>query len=717
VKKQGNVRASPFFPPPTVGAVCGGVPILSYGYTHIFAGCPDLAEDAPLQAGNATPRRKIRLKTSKEISSNFLGGTTPRMPRTPENDYLPLEPIHLIDGDPTTCWSSRVLPHPEAEPVWIRIDLAGETTVTGVALRKRIPGAPRDRAPTHTGSMPLDQGAVEVGMAIPGALEVRVSCDALHWETVFAGETGDTPDKTEFRCAFPPRPAKQVWIVGRRFPRVENWHFSFSVAGAEVRDATGRNLALASLGASVTVSSTFHSAGQTREEHHRLWPVFSNLGLKWVRIGYHDDPINWHWVEKKKGKLAIDPEADAAVTHVVAQGVDVVLSLGFGNRLYTHPDPVRKLPQLWEWYYENPRPPTTPQALQGWARYVRFLCRHFRDRVKVFEVWNEWNIAVYWGAVPNLRDYLAVARTAIPIIRKECPQARVMLGSVSGFCHGIASWTAPRLGEEAAGRSLLLGAVRALAQDVDLIGWHPCYQTPPDGDAMRSYRADVEAFKAWAARQGFRGDFACTEYSYGASYPAPVQPHWWGDYTCSELQKAKLVARFSTLHSALDMGVFFCEAWGNQHYPLDLSLMRRTFGADPIAPLQPSAAYFVMRNLATALAGLRGRRFALRVEGAGQEIETCTLARPGEKVVALWQTAKPQDRCPGIPARVVVAGADLQASGFDCMNGIEQDLRVTSAHGETTVDGILVRDYPVLLRLRGKPRRQRHAKSHAPHRA
>ena len=66
-----------------------------------------------------------------------------------------------------------------------------------------------------------------------------------------------------------------------------------------------------------------------------------------------------------KGELRIDPEADAAITYLAEHGVNVVLALGFGNRLYTQADPRRKLPQLWEWYYEMPAPPTTEEALRA----------------------------------------------------------------------------------------------------------------------------------------------------------------------------------------------------------------------------------------------------------------------------------------------------------------------------------------------------------------
>lgn len=690
--------AEVLFPQPTVGAHCGDVPVYAYGYTHILGASPDLTEVACLQRGNNAPLQKIALKKSGAIGANCMGGTTPRMPRSPQNDYLPLECIHLIDGDPTTCWSSRTVGQPGAEPAWIRIDLPAEREITTIVLRKRVPGAARSSG-ASTGSMPLDNGAVEVGMAMAEELEIRTACDAMTWETVFIGPSNDTPQTQEFRCDFAPLRAKQIWITGRGFKRIENWHFSFSIAAVEILDAAGKNLALASRGAGVTVSSTQHTMGQTREEHHRLWPVFSDLGLKWLRIGYHDDPVNWHWVEQEKGRLAIDPETDAAVTHAANQGIEIILALGFGNRLYTQTDPARQLPQLWEWYYENPLPPTTPEALEGWVNYVRFMCRRFRDRVRVFEVWNEWNIPAYWGQQPSLQDYLNLARAAIPVIRAECPQAQVMMGSVAGFSHGIAAFTPERLAEEAGGKSLFLSAVKELAGEVDLIGWHPFYQPDPEWERVLSYRRDVVAFKEWAARQGFRGECACTEYNWGAGYPAPAEPTWWGGFTCSEMQKAKYVARLSVLHTALNMPSCFCEVWANAAYSLDLGLMRRSFNADPVSPLQPQAAYYAMRNLSTALDGLQPADFSIDIDGTTAGIEVCALARPGERVVALWQTGRAHDDCAGTPVRLRLDGMWRSVTGFDCMNGVEQALQTIRTNGETTVEQLLVRDYPVLVRF------------------
>jgi hypothetical protein len=695
---NGSPEVSAFFEP-VVRATCKGIPVYSYGYTNILGESPDLVEDARVQANGDTTLYKAPLKKSWEITSNRLGTDTPGMPRTPANDYLPLEAIHLIDGDPQTCWSSRMQPQPDVEPVWIRLDLPMERTIHKIVLRKRPPGAKRNMV----GSVPPEEGAVEVGMGMPAELTIKVSRDARHWEVVFEGESGDAPDQREFVYEFTACPAKQIWIIGRNLPRVENWLFAFSIADVEVYDTEGNNVALATRGTGVTVSSTQHAPTQEIEAHRWFWPLHCDLGLKWVRMGHHDDPINWHWVERERGKLRVDPGADAAITYLAERGIDVVMALGFGNRLYTQPDPARKLPQLWEWYYENPKPPTTPEALEAWARYVRFMATHFRDRVRYFELWNEWNIAVYWGAEPNLEQYFAVAHTAIPILREVCPDAKVVLGGVSGYgwrqgCEGMSTCSP----EELAAREReapFLRAIREFAREVDVISWHPIYQTDPELSRCRTYIEDVRALQSYCAAQGFRGEYMASEWAYGADYPAPAPPNWWGDFVCSEIEKAKYVAQLTVAHTALGVGSFFCTTW-NSYYPLDLSLLRRTFSADPISPQQPQAAYYVMRNLATALDELEPAEFSFRVNGGPEDMVTFALARRGERVLALWRSGRTHDHCAGKPCDVLLDGRYESAIGNDPLNGTAQELRVHAEGDRTCVPGILVKDYPILIRLK-----------------
>jgi len=169
------------------------------------------------------------------------------MPRGTENDYLPVEAIHLIDGDLQTCWLSRGQSRPDAQPVWIRLDLPVERVIERVVLRKRPPSA---QARSTLGWVPI-RDAVEVGRGVPTTLTIKLSRDSREWTTVFDGPSGDQPDKPDCEFRFPAQPAKQIWITAGNLPLVENILYAFSLAEVEVYDTAGRNVALATCGTGV----------------------------------------------------------------------------------------------------------------------------------------------------------------------------------------------------------------------------------------------------------------------------------------------------------------------------------------------------------------------------------------------------------------------------------------------------------------------------------
>ena len=138
----------------------------------------------------------------------------------------------------------------------------------------------------------------------------------------------------------------------------------------------------------------------------------------------------------------------------------------------------------------------------------------------------------------------------------------------------------------------------------------------------------------------------------GATAPVTLtRPRRTGGATtrAARLPRRNNVARLTVQHTALACGSFFCEMWGNHFYAMDLTLMRRTFAADPVAPQQPQAAYYVMRNLATALEDLQPATFEWQVTGFPADGERFALERAGERVVTLWQTGRAADECAGTP--------------------------------------------------------------------
>src|SRR5262245_31808689 len=118
----------------TIEGYCNGNPVYAFGFTYIYGVSPDLLPGAKLQVGNTRPITKLKLKKSWEIKHNLCGSTPAREPKTMWNNDQPLLPIHLIDGDPETAWSSRGAVDADVQPEWIRIDLPAETTVAAVVL-------------------------------------------------------------------------------------------------------------------------------------------------------------------------------------------------------------------------------------------------------------------------------------------------------------------------------------------------------------------------------------------------------------------------------------------------------------------------------------------------------------------------------------------------------------------------------------------------------
>ena len=182
-----------------VRSVVDEVPVYAFGDTFFYGASPDLAKGSRLQNGTNAPVRRIHPKKSWEITSNKMGATSPRVPRTELNDYQPYVGVHLIDGDPETYWMSRGQNQPDVEHVWVGIDLPKETCVKATVL---IPRAD-------------NQG-------MPEDFTIQVSRDAWHWETVHENRNYAVPRDTPPRVfPFEPRLVKQIPITARKCTEVD----------------------------------------------------------------------------------------------------------------------------------------------------------------------------------------------------------------------------------------------------------------------------------------------------------------------------------------------------------------------------------------------------------------------------------------------------------------------------------------------------------------
>lgn len=150
----------------------------------------------------------------------------------------------------------------------------------------------------------------------------------------------------------------------------------------------------------------------------RAFPLIKGLGIKTVRL-----QTGWQKTEKEEGKydfLWLDEIVDA----LLKENITPLLSLSYGNRIYC--DDLEKYPNI-----DNGGvghfPIENEKERAAWQNYVGALSNHFKDRVKLYEIWNEPDVSVFCVCdLPWNEAYMELVRMTSPIIRKICPDAKII---------------------------------------------------------------------------------------------------------------------------------------------------------------------------------------------------------------------------------------------------------------------------------------------------
>ncbi len=132
------------------------------------------------------------------------------------------------------------------------------------------------------------------------------------------------------------------------------------------------------------------------------------------------DEAGWAGVERVKGEYRVPDRVEQYIRTAAGKGLDVMLILDYSNRLYDDGDR-----------------PRSPEAIEGFCGYAEFMVRHFGDDIRLYEVWNEWDIGIGLpepyrkGGSPE--DYFKLLKAVYPRIKAANPKATVVAGaSTSG---------------------------------------------------------------------------------------------------------------------------------------------------------------------------------------------------------------------------------------------------------------------------------------------
>ena len=320
--------------------------------------------------------------------------------------------------------------------------------------------------------------------------------------------------------------------------------------------------------------------------------------LKSAGISTIRDEVGWGAVEAQKDRLQMPERYDTYVRRAAARGLNVLLILDYGNR-----------------FYDDADRPQSPEAIEGFCRYSEFVVRHFGKDVRLYEIWNEWDIPI--GLPERHRkegspeSYVRLLKAVYPRIKAADPDVTVLAGaSTSGAVKK--GWL-----EEI----VKLGAL----DNCDAISIHSYNYSEPfpqrGPEACSTWMTSVREM-LWGYHGGKDVPFYVTEMGWSTHVTkGGTDP----ELSASYLARLYLLARTSDSYKGLWWYDFQDDGWNPKYNEDNFGLVR--------PDLTPKPAYYVMADI-SQLVG-KGQ-YVGHIETPDQHVQGLRFTREDRDYWTLW---------------------------------------------------------------------------------
>jgi len=168
--------------------------------------------------------------------------------------------------------------------------------------------------------------------------------------------------------------------------------------------------AIAQAQSSFNIGISVHLANNPAMLQRQL-SLISQVGSNSIR-----DDVFWSHVERQKGQLAVPTGIDDLVDQALKANVQPLLILDYGNG-----------------FYDSGDKPASPKALSAFARYAAFVVLHFKGRVHMYEMWNEWNDTAGNTHRGTPQEYARFLKALYPAVKAIDPSAVFLAGAIAGL--------------------------------------------------------------------------------------------------------------------------------------------------------------------------------------------------------------------------------------------------------------------------------------------
>jgi hypothetical protein len=374
--------------------------------------------------------------------------------------------------------------------------------------------------------------------------------------------------------------------------------------------------------------------------------VLYSYGLKRSRVFFNNQepPVQWDIPE-----FEIRPEWDAMVTRLADNGFIMKYYLTFWDKeTYPNGEGV-PCPRF-----------KTQGEIDNYLEFVWFIVNHFKDRIQYYEMWNEPDVPNYCNKQIEVEDYIDLVEQTVPVIREEYSEAKIVVGAVSGI----------RVSD--AYEYLLTLLESDIMPLVDVVSWHSFYGESPEYEETRdywyAYPSMVQQIKDVASAHGFDGEYQVDELTWWTTGTAPPDQPWEYSPTVAE----KYTSRAIVMHLGMDIATTINRGAGTS-----------------------------LRVLCTVMAGAEPAALPVQIHTTVTNTVSYTFSSPGDnRLVALWTDGIAAEYDPGITTTVTLPGfVDHAVTGIDVVYGFEQPIITSEEDGNLVIRNLLVKDYPIILRL------------------
>jgi hypothetical protein len=236
------------------------------------------------------------------------------------------------------------------------------------------------------------------------------------------------------------------------------------------------------------------------------------------------------------------------------------------------------------------------QLASDFARYTYDVVRHFRGRIRYWEIWNEPNVDAFWHPTPDADDYATLLDAAGSAVKRADRHSQVVLAGTSGIDLSF------------------IRAVVARTHRFDVLAVHP-YRNLPEQSFLKQVKALRSLHKPiWFSEIGWPAGAGCASCA-------------------GEVEQARYLVRFYTLAAAAGIQrVFWYDLRDDPHAASNpeahFGLLRRDLSGKPAF-----VAYAYLSRL------LNGSRY-VGADWLGRHgLYTVRFQRGSLHVAVLWNTS------------------------------------------------------------------------------